>query len=250
MPDCSACVRYTTALPGGPELTLRWPMTSAPAIRRTCERRKVAVSVVSPLTTVVWLRAPALLHDENSVREAAAASARSSTPMLLVEPWITSRVNGAISVSPPNVSIAPGGWLASVSRAVRGSSRRVAVAGQPAGVARREPELEVRREVVVGRRERPAGDAAERLERVRMAGPGQPVAVLELDVPRQAAGGDRAPLESVALPLKAIVSSTLQVVPAAGAVIVMTGTGGVPAVIGRLTVSVSPPGSRTRRRAV
>ncbi len=66
VPDCSACVRYTIALPGPAELRPCGPMTSAPAIRRVYDRRNVAVSVVSPPIIVVWLRAPALLHDENT----------------------------------------------------------------------------------------------------------------------------------------------------------------------------------------
>ena len=54
-----------------------------------------------------------------------------SAPMLLVEPRITLRVNGAVAVSPPSVSLAPAGRLASVGAAVWGSSRRVAVADSP-----------------------------------------------------------------------------------------------------------------------
>ena len=163
---------------------------------------------------------------------------------------MTSRVNGAVTVSPPSESRAPAGWLASVSWTVLGSSRRFAVPLSP---------LTSRAVSSISRYEgnswsgagndppaTPPNDCSgwvwqEPLTRSqcwRLMSQVRPLGAIGL------------PAWSVAEPLKAIVSSTFHVVPGAGEVMVMIGTGGEPAVIGTLTVSVRPPGSVTRSRAV
>ncbi len=171
-------------------------------------------------------------------------------PTLFVDPWITSRVNGAVAVSLPKVSSAPGGWLASVSIAVRGSSRRVALPIRPF-VSR-----------AVSAISRYDGKSWSGASNAPLAAPVNDWIVWLWHEPLMRSqccslmshvrplGAIGSPSKSVAEPLNAIRSSTLHLMPGAGAVIVITGTGGWPAVIGRLIVSVRPPGSVTLRRAV
>ena len=69
---------------------------------------KDAVSVVSAVTGTVWLRAPPSLHAANAKGFAPIAWA-SGAPTPLSDPTMTSRANGATSVSGPSVTRAPGG---------------------------------------------------------------------------------------------------------------------------------------------
>ena len=99
---------------------------------------------------------------------------------------------------------------------------------------------------MVGRRERAARDAVERLHRVLWQFDGQ---WCRISLQDSADAGSGPSCASVALPAKSITSPTFQVVPAAGEVIVAVG-GVLPALIVTAAVPDAPWLSVTRRLAV
>ena len=146
-----------------------------------------------------------------------------------VEPTIAVLVKGVGWLVDPTASVSPAGLDPNVRSTVCGSSWTLVGVRQAAGIGRGEPQLQVRRVLVVGGDEAAARRTRVGLERMLVAGRR---AVLQHERPREGGCRQRPLLRRRWRdPRSVIVSPTFQVVPAAG--VSITAVGGVlPAEIG------------------